>query len=174
MKPRGHQLYWKCLLTSWISKWKSANPYHPTYLMNGSSFQSSSVNSKVRCVVILLNQIQIFERYMAKLVIKNEHQKDTCHNKIGLCAQNLDTILSSIVSIATGRTYVITSGERASSLWSLITFAPQLHLWHLKWHLRDLLQLLSRLVVELLCNCYPKLVVELKVPTAGPRTLVQG
>ena len=52
---------------------------------------------------------------MARLVVKNEHQK-TCYNEIGLCAQNLDTILSSIVNIATGRAYVITSRERISSL----------------------------------------------------------
>ena len=33
---------------------------------------------------------------MARLVVKNRHNKDSCHNKIGLCAQILDIILSSI------------------------------------------------------------------------------
>lgn len=30
-----------------------------------------------------------------RLVVKNEHQKDMCYEKIGFCARNLDTILGS-------------------------------------------------------------------------------
>ena len=36
---------------------------------------------------------------MAKLVVKNNYPKDTCHDEIGPCVQNIDTILSSIVYI---------------------------------------------------------------------------
>jgi hypothetical protein len=53
-------------------------------------------------VVSLLNQMPKFELYMARLVVKNGHPKDMCHNKIRLCAQNIDTILGSIVSITIG------------------------------------------------------------------------
>ena len=43
-------------------------------------------------VVTLLHQIAIFEWYMARLVVMKGHQKDTCYNDIGLCAQVVDTI----------------------------------------------------------------------------------
>jgi hypothetical protein len=36
-----------------------------------------------------------FVWYMASLVVKNEQQKGTCFNEIGLCAQNIDIILGS-------------------------------------------------------------------------------
>ena len=39
---------------------------------------------------LFLNQTPIFEWYMARLVVKNGHQKD--YNEIGLCAQNEDII----------------------------------------------------------------------------------
>ena len=35
---------------------------------------------------------------MARLVVKNGHQKDTCYKEIGLCAQNKDTVLGSVVN----------------------------------------------------------------------------
>lgn len=35
---------------------------------------------------------------IAFLVVKNGHQKDTCYIAIGLCAENVDTILSSITN----------------------------------------------------------------------------
>jgi hypothetical protein len=38
------------------------------------------------------------------LVLKNGHHKGTCHNEVGLCVQNEDVILSSIVKII-GKTY---------------------------------------------------------------------
>ena len=34
---------------------------------------------------------------MARLVLKNGHEKDTCCDEIGFCAQNIDTILRSVV-----------------------------------------------------------------------------
>ena len=43
--------------------------------------------------VTLLYRTPIFEWYMARLVVKNGHQNDTCYNAIGLCAQNLHTNL---------------------------------------------------------------------------------
>ena len=39
---------------------------------------------------------------MARLVVKNGHPKDMCHNEIRLCAQNIDTILGSVVNITIG------------------------------------------------------------------------
>ena len=43
---------------------------------------------------------------MARLVAKNEHQKDMCYNEIGPGAHNIDTISCSIVNII-GRVYVV-------------------------------------------------------------------
>jgi len=35
---------------------------------------------------------------VARLVGNNRLQKDTCHDEIGLCAQDIDTLLGSIVT----------------------------------------------------------------------------
>ena len=43
---------------------------------------------------------------MARFVVKNGHKKDTCFDEFGLCAQNIDTILDSIVNTI-GTVYVI-------------------------------------------------------------------
>jgi hypothetical protein len=48
---------------------------------------------------------------MARLVVMTGHQKDTCYNEIGLCAQNKDTVLGSVVN-RLGRANVITYSER--------------------------------------------------------------
>ena len=40
------------------------------------------------------------------------HQKDTCYDEIGLCVQNIDTILGTIVNIIIRRVYVILQRER--------------------------------------------------------------
>ena len=45
--------------------------------------------------VTLLDETFIFEWYMARFIVKNGRQKDTCYNEIGLCAQNIGTILYS-------------------------------------------------------------------------------
>ena len=42
-------------------------------------------------VVILMAWMPIVEWYMARFVVKNGQQKDTCCNEIRLCAQNIDT-----------------------------------------------------------------------------------
>ena len=34
----------------------------------------------------------MLERCMARIALKNGHQKDMCYDEIGLCAQNIDTI----------------------------------------------------------------------------------
>ena len=47
---------------------------------------------------------------MARLVVKNGHQKDSCHYESGLCAQSIDTILGSIVNTI-GKANVIVSRE---------------------------------------------------------------
>ena len=44
---------------------------------------------------------------MARLVVKNGHQKETCYNELELCAQNKDNVLGSVVNTI-GRAYVIT------------------------------------------------------------------
>jgi hypothetical protein len=43
----------------------------------------------------------IFERCMTRLVVKNEHQIETCDNEIGLCAQNRIINVLSIVNTLT-------------------------------------------------------------------------
>lgn len=47
----------------------------------------------------------IFEWYMARLIVKKGHQ-NVSHNEIKLCAQNVVTILGSIVSTI-GRAHTI-------------------------------------------------------------------
>jgi hypothetical protein len=42
-------------------------------------------------VVTLLNKIPMVLWYVARFVLKNEHQQDTCHNEIGLCVRSIDT-----------------------------------------------------------------------------------
>ena len=44
---------------------------------------------------------------MARLGVKKGHRKDICNDEIGLCAQNIDAILGSIVNTI-WRVYVIT------------------------------------------------------------------
>lgn len=40
----------------------------------------------------------MFEWYMARLVVNNGRQKDTFYYDIGLCGQNVSTILGSILN----------------------------------------------------------------------------
>ena len=58
-------------------------------------------------VVILSNWTSILKWYLAKLLlrfsVKNGHSKEKPHDEIGLYAQNVNTILDSIVA-TTGRT----------------------------------------------------------------------
>ena len=49
---------------------------------------------------------------MARLVVKNGHDKDSCYDDIELCAQDILTILGSILNITIGRAFVITWRER--------------------------------------------------------------
>ena len=53
------------------------------------------------------NWTSLCECYMARLGVKNGHRKDMCKDEIGLCAQNIDAILGSIVNTI-WRAYVIT------------------------------------------------------------------
>ena len=48
-----------------------------------------------------------FQCCTIRLLVKNGKQTDTSYNKIGLCAQNMSTILGSVVDTI-GRAYVIT------------------------------------------------------------------
>lgn len=66
----------------------------------------------------VLSWIPIIEWYMARPGVKRRHQKDMCHDEIGLCARNLDTILGSIVNIIIVRAYVTTQRERSFTLTS--------------------------------------------------------
>ena len=58
----------------------------------------------------------MLEWYMARIVVKNGHQKSMCYNGIELCAQNINIMLDSIV---------YTNWERSmrSCLWTLISFS---------------------------------------------------
>jgi hypothetical protein len=51
--------------------------------------------------------------------------KKMCCDEIGLCAQNMITILGPIVKLI-GRVFVTTRKERESLLGSLVTFASRL------------------------------------------------
>lgn len=48
---------------------------------------------------------------MTKLVLKNDHQNDTYHNEIGLCAHNINTIMDLLVDTLE-RVYVVVKNER--------------------------------------------------------------
>lgn len=52
-------------------------------------------NTKVNApyAITLLNWTSLIECDMARLVMKNDSQKDTCCDEIALCSQNIDTIL---------------------------------------------------------------------------------
>jgi hypothetical protein len=65
----------------------------------------------------------IFKWYMTRLVYRC--QKDTCYDEIGLCAQHINTIPSSIAKIVESA-YVVILRVRESSLWTLITSTHQL------------------------------------------------
>ena len=57
----------------------------------------------MRLIRSLLIQKPLVEWYMGRLVITNRHKNHTCYEEIGQCAQNIDTILGSIVNITIGR-----------------------------------------------------------------------
>ena len=57
---------------------------------------------------LLLIRYPINEWHMTNFVVRNRQQKETCYNKIVLCAQNIDTILGSFVIYTIGRAYTIT------------------------------------------------------------------
>ena len=46
-----------------------------------------------------------FEGYMARLIVKNKHQKDLCFDKIGLCAHNTDALPGPSIIYTIERTY---------------------------------------------------------------------
>lgn len=68
---------------------------------------NSLLEACVPYVVSLLHWTPTFEWLVATLVVKYGHQIDTCYNKIELCVQNLDILLSSIVNTV-DKAYAIT------------------------------------------------------------------
>ena len=50
-------------------------------------------------IIIVLNQIATFVWFVVRCGLKNAHQNDICLQDIGLCAENMVTILPSIVNI---------------------------------------------------------------------------
>ena len=46
-------------------------------------------------VVTFLIWTLIFKRYLARLVVKYEHQKAMCYDEIGACAQEYQTMFKS-------------------------------------------------------------------------------
>lgn len=62
-------------------------------------------------VVALLNLTPLFEWYMVGFVVKNKHQKAMYYDEIGICTQNISTILGSIFDTI-GRAYMIVLKER--------------------------------------------------------------
>lgn len=95
----------------------------PTYIwkyqdcLNSSSYivvskapsTTHTKHSKVResYRVTLLNGTLIIEWYMARLIVKNGHQKNTCHDETRLCSQNIYIISTSLVTTIIGRACVI-------------------------------------------------------------------
>ena len=59
---------------------------------------------------------------MERFVGKIKDLKGTFHDAIGLCVQNIDTVLGSAMNI-NGRVYVIIPREGKSSVWPLIIYA---------------------------------------------------
>lgn len=57
-------------------------------------------------VIILLHRTLVFEWYMMMLVVENEHQDDTYHNEIGVCAQTID-IMIGLIANTLARTYIM-------------------------------------------------------------------
>ena len=49
-------------------------------------------------VVTSSDRMPTFAWYMARFIVKNGHHKDMCYDEIGLCAQNIDTFLGSIIN----------------------------------------------------------------------------
>lgn len=79
---------------------------------------------------------------MAKLVVNIECQKDMCHNKIGLCTRNKNTIIGSIINII-GRSNAIIQGENLGfyllwllhltssyETWNHKPYNPHMLTWH--------------------------------------------
>ena len=69
--------------------------------------------------------------YTARVVVTNGHLNHTCYNEIGLCAQNIDTIMGEKIN-AIGRANVIVWKERVCSVWPLMSFASELQFSNLK------------------------------------------
>ena len=59
----------------------------------------------MRNSVTSLNWVSLFEWYVVRRGSKNGHQNDMCLEEIGLCVQNMSTILSSIINIIGGDLY---------------------------------------------------------------------
>ena len=65
----------------------------------------------IMCMLI----VEMCVSSMARFVVKNEHQKDTCYDEIGVCVQNVLNNLCFIVNMI-GRAYVRTY-ERQRESW---------------------------------------------------------
>lgn len=65
--------------------------------------------------IALLNWSPIFERYMVRLVVKNEYKKDTCYEVDRPCAQHMDTILG-LIENTSGDAHMVVNRKRESSL----------------------------------------------------------
>ena len=61
---------------------------------------------------------------MAKVLVKNDHQKDMCCDENGLSAQNISTVLGAIVN-TTRKVYVNMQRERKCPHQASTTFAAQ-------------------------------------------------
>lgn len=122
----------------------SKHPHHQ------DCFQHIQQKHEVRGphVVTLLNQTPIAESYLAKVVVKNGHQKDMVamrlnngHNWKGLCERN--------------------------TLWTLLTFACPLWFWKLEMAVLLICNCeLHETVPELIQQ--PEMSLELEVPRTGP------
>ena len=72
------------------------------YVCSASSFYLDWLKYVAIRWTLVLCMCLYLEWYMARLAYKNEHQKDTCYNEIGLCAQNKDITPGSIPNIIWG------------------------------------------------------------------------
>ena len=110
---------------------------------------------------------------MARLVLKNGRQKDTCYDEIGLSnTQNVDTILETWLSTQLG-THVLNENKIFTVTSDPKTFASQLRSWNLNWqsswfttanHMRQVSQFNPTL--------WKKMYVELEAATIGPHSLI--
>ena len=108
------------------SRWALIWPW--SYIIHVSLWSNASLVIPTACIFEKIPKVDvpnsntkiiwstIFEYYVVRCGSKNQYQKGTCLEEIGLCAQSMLTILVSIVDMI-GGTCMTTSWTHEISLW---------------------------------------------------------